>query len=455
MSKSTIGGVIGAVIGFYVGGPAGAQVGFMIGAGIGASFDTIQGRKVGEMSSPRAQEGEPIPLVFGTARVTGRLMSCGEPSIVEEGGKGGPQVVNETAYMSYSILVCESSELRDSTIGGILMVIQNNKIVYDVRPNPAISAADSAKWKQNKVFYFGGEGQGVDPTEQMIHGVGNVPAYRGLCRMVVTDEDVTQHGGGIPTYEFVTSQCGVREVPPSSARFLSFGQAASGFRGVSRPLDSSIEWIFASDADVYSIDNTIPYGCAVYGSRVFSATLGGKCAFAEIAALDTWAAGPTGLPLIVTGGAMAAVGTRLWYAASSSGMKYLDDPTDAAFQTIATFSGAQMNAVVGIGNNVLAASYLAKIYVAAGGSTTFSLVNDLYLPAGMQIQADCMAASDTRLLVAGFRYAPQSSIRTTWGRRSPLARSRQRRASPRACVTAAARGGWSVAATARPRRAST
>lgn len=105
MSKSTIGGVIGAVIGFYVGGPAGAQVGFMIGAGIGASFDTIQGRKVGEMSSPRAQEGEPIPLVFGTARVTGRLMSCGEPSIVEEGGKGGPQVVNETAYMSYSILV--------------------------------------------------------------------------------------------------------------------------------------------------------------------------------------------------------------------------------------------------------------------------------------------------------------------------------------------------------------
>jgi hypothetical protein len=409
VSKSTIGGVIGAVIGFYVSGfnPYGAQVGFMIGAGIGASFDTIQGRKVGEMSSPRAQEGEPIPLVFGTARVTGRLMSCGEPSIVEEGGKGGPKVVNETAYLSYSILVCESSELRDSSIAGIVMVIENNKIVYDVRPNPAISAADSAKWKQNKVFYFGGEGQGVDPTEQMIHGVGNVPAYRGLCRMVVTDEDVTQHGGGIPTYAFVTTGCGtVGEVPPSSARFLSFGQAASGFRGVSRPLDSSIEWIFASDADVYSIDDTIPYGCAVYGSRVFSATLGGECAFAEIAALDTWAAGPTGLPLIVTGGAMAAVGTRLWYAASSSGMKYLDDPTDAAFQTIATFSGAQMSAVVGIGNNVLAASYLAKIYVAAGGSTTFSLVNDLYLPAGMQIQADCMAASDTRLLVAGFRYAP-------------------------------------------------
>lgn len=213
MSKATIGGVIGAVIGFYVGGPTGAQVGFMIGSGIGASFDTIQGRKVGEMSSPRAQEGEPIPLVFGTARVTGRLMSCGEPSIVEEGGKGGPQVVNETAYLDYSILVCESSELRNSLVGGIIMVIQNNKIVYDVTPESEVLAADNAKWLENKRFYYGEESQGTDPTEEMIHGAGNVPAYRGLCRMVVTHEDVTQHGGGVPTYEFVVSRCAVE--PPN------------------------------------------------------------------------------------------------------------------------------------------------------------------------------------------------------------------------------------------------
>lgn len=213
MSKGTIGTFLGAGIGFLIGGPAGAQIGALIGGAVGSSFDTIPGRKVGEMSSPRAQEGEPIPLVFGSARVTGRLMSVGEPDIrtESEGGKGGPKVENETAYLSYSILVCESSELRDSSIGGILMVIENNKIVYDVRPVPAISGADSAKWKANKVFYFGGEGQGVDPTEQMIHGAGNVPAYRGLCRMVVTDEDVTQHGGSIPTYEFVTSQCGVAD----------------------------------------------------------------------------------------------------------------------------------------------------------------------------------------------------------------------------------------------------
>jgi hypothetical protein len=213
MSKSTIGGVVGAVIGFYVSGfnPYGAQVGFMIGAGIGASFDTIQGRKVGEMTSPRAQEGEPIPLVFGTARVTGRLMSCGEPSIVEEGGKGGPQVVNETAYMDFSILICESSELRNSLVGGVIMAIENNKIVYDVTPDSVISAADNAKWLENKRFYYGEESQGTDPTEEMIHGVGNVPAYRGLCRMVVTHEDVT--GKGIPTYDFVVSRCAVE--PPN------------------------------------------------------------------------------------------------------------------------------------------------------------------------------------------------------------------------------------------------
>jgi hypothetical protein len=211
VSKGTIGTFLGAGIGFLIGGPAGAQIGALIGGAVGSSFDTIEGRKVGEMSSPRAQEGEPIPLTFGSARVTGRLMSTGAPVIVteSEGGKGGPKVENETAYLSYSILICESSELRDSSITDILMVIENNKIVYDMRASPAVSAADSAKWKQNKVFYFGGESQGVDPTEQMIHGSGNVPAYRGIARMVVTDEDVTQHGGSIPTYEFVTTQCDI------------------------------------------------------------------------------------------------------------------------------------------------------------------------------------------------------------------------------------------------------
>jgi len=219
LSKGTIGTFAGAALGFVIGGPAGAQVGALLGGAIGSSFDTIKGRQVGEMSSPRAQEGEPIPLVFGTARVRGRLMSTGEPVIrkEKEGGKGGPKVENETAYLSYSILICESSELRDSTVAAVVKVIQNNKTVYDVTPNPEISAAESAKWKANKTFYFGGEAQGVDPTEEMIHGVGNVPAYRGWCRMVVDDEDVTQHGGSIPTYEFVVSACGVEDAVPPDA----------------------------------------------------------------------------------------------------------------------------------------------------------------------------------------------------------------------------------------------
>ncbi len=44
MSKSTIGGVIGAVIGFVASGynPYGAQIGFMIGPDCGATFDVSQ-----------------------------------------------------------------------------------------------------------------------------------------------------------------------------------------------------------------------------------------------------------------------------------------------------------------------------------------------------------------------------------------------------------------------------
>lgn len=256
MSKATIGGVVGAVIGFYVGGPTGAQIGFMIGSGIGASFDTIQGRKVGEMSSPRAQEGEPIPLVFGTARVTGRLMSCGEPSIVEEGGKGGPQVVNETAYLSYSILICESSELRNSLVGAVIMAIQNGKIVYDVTPNSVLTAAENAKWLENKRFYYGEESQGTDPTEEMIHGAGNVPAYRGLCRMVVTDEDVTQHGGGIPGYEFVVSRCAVE--PPNFLLVTGQNKLGSDAVWCAATAGSEVDFVALNPDTGADIPNGIP-----------------------------------------------------------------------------------------------------------------------------------------------------------------------------------------------------
>lgn len=45
-------------------------------------------------------------------------------------------------------MVCESSEIKGSTIDSVLMIEQDGKLVYDVRPDSKI-VTDSQKWATN------------------------------------------------------------------------------------------------------------------------------------------------------------------------------------------------------------------------------------------------------------------------------------------------------------------
>lgn len=420
MSKGTIGTFVGAAIGFVItgGNPAGAQVGAMLGGAIGSSFDTIPGRKVGEMSSPRAQEGEPIPWVCGSARVTGRLMSVGEPDIrtESESGKGGPKVENETAYLSYSILIAESSELRDSTINGILMVIENNEIVYDVRATPSISAADSAKWIANKIFYFGGETQGVDPTEEMIHGVGNVPAYRGLCRMVVTDEDVTQHGGSIPTYEFVTSQCGVEEVPQAGvARYMGRGINPSGFRATTRGFDAGGLVVGTDDVNIGVLDDTEISAAAIHGGDVYVVeskvgVTNSKIYKASRSDLTAWTFLADRVPSS-TGFAkqIESIGGSLWLTDGPNGLIKYDGLSTFTPTGVMPGSGGVVGSksiwgVTGSGSNIFCCNNYATIWRSSDGGASFSEIADLFWrfsPDRFYTQS-AIAHSGSRLIVSGW-----------------------------------------------------
>jgi hypothetical protein len=123
----------------------------------------------------------------------------------KDNGKGsGTTTVTYTASQDFAILICESSELRDSTMGSVLMVVQDGKLVYDVRPGSEI-LADSAKWKANVDFMFGAEDQMPHPTLEAITGANNTPAYRGSLIAVFKDFDVTQAGDRIPSFQFVVS----------------------------------------------------------------------------------------------------------------------------------------------------------------------------------------------------------------------------------------------------------
>ena len=225
MSGNTIGGVIGGAIGFVVSGfnPAGAQWGWMIGSVVGGIVDpqVIQGAQWQNQQLQGSSDGLARAIVFGTSTVTGNLLDAepGGPRIgkKKEGGKGGPKVERDTAILTYAIEICDSSELRGTSVSGVIAVWEDEKIVYDLRPdqNGVISgerSASSQKWLANKKFYFGGEDQSPPAELASIHGSGNVPAYRGSCIMTVLDEDLMvdiddKPRGRIPTYRFLVSAC--------------------------------------------------------------------------------------------------------------------------------------------------------------------------------------------------------------------------------------------------------
>jgi hypothetical protein len=221
MSGQQIGSAIGYVVGAYFGGPVGAAIGSAIGGYIGGVIDPTQinGPHIGEGQSQTAEDGVPIPWILGKAPCVGNICMAGPRYEVKqtEGGKGSTTETNTfEAHQSFAILICESCELRDSTIIGIQMVRCNGKIVYDVRPGSTM-LAESAKWKEKVEFYFGAEDQMPDPTMEAIFGVGDTPYMRGYCYAVFRDFNRSEFGDAIPQFEWVVVSEG--ETPAFEAGF--------------------------------------------------------------------------------------------------------------------------------------------------------------------------------------------------------------------------------------------
>lgn len=228
MSGNTVGGGIGFVVGSFFGMP---QLGFMIGSAIGGYLDPaqVEGPRLKDAARQTAQDGVPITFGYGTFPTTGNIIwtdELVERKNKERQGKGGPEVTSYTYTRSYAIGICEGP------ITGILLIKRNGKVVYDARDDGTLQeymqtaltsassgwdgwvntlrakAAYNAKWKNKATFYLGSETQTADPTIQAVEGVGNVPGFRGLAYMVVTDEDLTDTQGAIPQFEFVVAKVG-------------------------------------------------------------------------------------------------------------------------------------------------------------------------------------------------------------------------------------------------------
>lgn len=78
--------------------------------------------------------------------------------------------------------------------------------VDNVVQGPSITVSQSAfpltpGLMDSMTFYTGSQSQTADPTMVGIEGVGNVPAYRGTCYVVLKNLEVTKYSGSMPTFD--------------------------------------------------------------------------------------------------------------------------------------------------------------------------------------------------------------------------------------------------------------
>jgi hypothetical protein len=211
-----------------------------IGGMLGAAVDPtkINGPHIGDGQQQTSTDGSPIAWVMGTAKVAGTLCWAGprtEVKIKDSGGKGGPQVSHYESRQSFAILVCESSELKGSTISDVLMVEQDGKLVYDARPGQgwlgqSPSMADtvgvafgmpilntSQKWARNVTFYYGAEDQMPPSVIEADVGVGNCPGYRGVLLAVFDNFNTYAAGDRIPTFKFTVSSTSIQAISATAS----------------------------------------------------------------------------------------------------------------------------------------------------------------------------------------------------------------------------------------------
>jgi hypothetical protein len=163
---------------------------------------TIKGNRLTEFAKQAVSIGTPIPFGFGKMPCEGNIIFAPMPPKEhvkkKKQGKGGVKSEEYSYTLSYAIAFCEGP------IYGYLTIKRNGKVVWTQDPNASVEdKAYAAKWAQKATFYYGTETQLPDSTIESYKGAGNVSAFRGLAYIVVEDDDVTEGGGAVPTYEAI------------------------------------------------------------------------------------------------------------------------------------------------------------------------------------------------------------------------------------------------------------
>jgi len=197
-----LGGIAGAVVGFFAGGNVwmGAQIGMTLGGYLDPpKGPTVEGPRLSDLSVQTSTYGASIPRVYGTCVLSGNVFWVENNGLTEvrtkkkSGGKGGPKTTTKTYayYVTFAVGLCEGE------IAGVLRIWIGSNLIYNAgSTDPATIAASNAAASGFRV-YNGSETQDADPRMQATLGVANTPAYRGLAYIVFDDLPLEKYGNSL------------------------------------------------------------------------------------------------------------------------------------------------------------------------------------------------------------------------------------------------------------------
>ena len=197
LALGVVGSALGSAIG--IGASAGWLGGVMLGNLLfgGGKGQNIEGPRIDDLSVQTSTYGAPIPLVYGTMRISGNVIwstPLKETRTVKKssGGKGGGKKSSQTTYSysaSFAIGLCIGP------VSTVRRIWADTKVIYDAT---ASNTQSTEKYPGVVRIHRGEETQEPDSTIEMHLGAGNVPAFRGLCYLVFTDLQLKDFANRIP-----------------------------------------------------------------------------------------------------------------------------------------------------------------------------------------------------------------------------------------------------------------
>lgn len=224
-------GVVGSALGSAIG--IGASTGWLGGVLIGnllfggGKGQNIEGPRLNDLSVQTSTYGSAIPLVYGAMRMSGNVIwstPLKETRTVKKtsGGKGGGKKSSQTTYSysaSFAVGLCAGP------VSTVRRIWADTKLIYDAT---ASNTASTEKYPGVVRMHLGDETQEPDSVIEMHLGVGETPAFRGLCYLVFNDLQLQDFANRIPNISAEVVASGGMQVdalilPPASGMFKDGG----------------------------------------------------------------------------------------------------------------------------------------------------------------------------------------------------------------------------------------